>query len=169
MIFTSKYVMFARQKTDAVIDVIPLHEISYLGERTRAGTIEKENRNSSTDMNDDEEANDIDSIAGFTKLMFAINTVPDGYNSGRHYKIRATSSQNLRAIVRDLSFLCRAAADKAAAKSRLRKIQDKVSNLFNSSWTQRTLALVIFAVLPARPNAPLKIRHPFHSHTRMPV
>lgn len=134
MILTAKYVIFGRLKSEDVIDIIPQHEISSITSESATETIVQE----------EGDVIDKDNTIGAARQFFYIQTIPDGYNSGRQYKIRANSSQNLKAIIQTLSTLSRAASEKAAAKSKFRKTQDKVARLFNNNWTQRILAMIIF-------------------------
>jgi hypothetical protein len=136
MILTTKYVVFGRVKTGEVIDMIPQHEITNVVSESSTASIDR----------DDDDEDGYESSAEVSRYVFCIHTIPDGYNSGRMYRIRANSSQNLKMALRNLVTLSRAAAEKAAAKSKFRRTQDKVAKVFNNIWTQRVLAIIIFAV-----------------------
>jgi hypothetical protein len=136
MVLTTKYVVFGRVKTGEVIDMIPQHEITNVAAES-----------STASMDEDEDEDGYESSAEASRYVFCIHTIPDGYNSGRMYRLRANSSQNLKMALRNLSTLSRAAAEKATAKSEFRRTQDKVAKVFNNIWTQRVLAIIIFAVI----------------------
>jgi uncharacterized protein YfcZ (UPF0381/DUF406 family) len=133
MVYTSRMVAFSRQGNDELTDIIPIKEIITVKE------IEVYLSNSFIDREDDAGADDA--------CAFEINTLPDGYNSGRSYKMRAASKKSQGTIIEDLTRLSAREREKSEAKSKFKKSQDKVAAVVNSNFVQRFLALLIITVL----------------------
>ena len=147
IVYTKKIIAFSNLNDDAVLDVIPMHEVLMVRDMTIFNGIEKEDESEFNDLEEEEEEEENNEEASESnKNVFQIETSPEGYNSGRPYQIQASSGQNFRAILEDLTKLSVAAREEAEAKSKFRKIQDKVGKIFNSDVVQRILAIMIFAV-----------------------
>ncbi len=127
---------------DAVIDVIPLHEVAGIRDTSRLNEIVADD---TSEVNGTAGSND-DNTAISSKNVVEIETSPAGYNSGRMYQIKAKSAQEFRNIFEDLTKLSTNARDEAEAKTKFKKTQDRVGKIFNSNPVQRFFAILIFAV-----------------------
>lgn len=141
MVFTKQILVFSRLNDDEVVDSIKLHEIKNIKDtsaRVQTGqmNIDPENENSKMSNTKSENA----------KKMFQIETSEEGYNAGRVYTIQLKSETDFNAIINDLSRFCKIARDKAEARTRFKRTQDRVSKIFNSNPVQGFLALLIFTV-----------------------
>jgi hypothetical protein len=145
-VFTKKMIAFSNLSDDAVIDVIPLHEVVMIRDMALFNEIVDDGSEFNGTAASDEEK----STAESNKNHFNIETSPEGYNSGRIYQVEANSSQNFRVMVDDLTRLSVIAREEAEAKSRFRKTQEKVGKVFNSDVVQRILAIMIFGVRRTR-------------------
>ena len=77
---------------------------------------------------------------------FQIKTIPDGYNSGRTYYLRAQSESTCRKITAALNKLCTAARERANVKSQFEKVQLRVRSIYCSNLFQIFTALLIIMV-----------------------
>lgn len=127
--------MFGRLNNDDVIDVVPLKEIVTVKDVSQVN-----------DSHDDIDVIDNQSSGTRTKVVIQIETVPDGYNSGRVYRMKVKSPKDFDTIVRGLSTLASAARERAEAKNKFRKSQDYVRRIFTANVVQRILAALIAAV-----------------------
>ncbi len=118
---------------------MPLHEIKHIRDNALHNEI---NADDASEFNDETESHDDGNEKSNT---FAIETIEEGYNSGRTYQIQA-SAADIRTILDDLIKLSNAAREEAAAKSKFHKSQQRVGKFFNSNIIQRALAILIFAV-----------------------
>lgn len=132
MVYTKHFVAFSHHGNQDVIDIIPLVEIISVKEFT----LEK----------DSVPALGSDPETDASETMLEVSTRSGGYNSGLVYQIRAKSRKTLSNMSSDLQRLTRAAMEKAEAKSKFKKLQEKVAHNFNSDFTQGILALLICAV-----------------------
>ncbi len=140
IVFTRKIIAFSNVNDDAVIDVIPLHEVVMIRDLSLFNEIADNGSEFNGTANSDEES------AESNKNQFQIETSPQGYNSGRTYQIESESPQNFRILVEDLTKLSAVAREEAEAKSRFKKTQERVGKVFNSDIIQRILAIMIFGV-----------------------
>jgi hypothetical protein len=134
---------------DAVIDVIPLHEVQMI----RDLSLMNEIADDGSELNGTATSDEDKSMAESNKNQLQIETSKEGYNSGRTYLIEATSAQEFRVLYDALNKLSTVAREEAEAKSKFKKTQDKVGKVFNSDIVQRILAIMIFGV-----NAFIKIK-----------
>lgn len=75
-----------------------------------------------------------------------IMTIPDGYNSGRTYYIRAKSENLCRKMTLELNKLSNAAKERAVVKSRFQAAQLGTRRIYNSASFQMFTALLIIMV-----------------------
>jgi hypothetical protein len=75
-----------------------------------------------------------------------IKTIPDGYNSGRTYYLRAQSESTCRKITSALNKLCTAARERASVKSRFEKVQLQLRGVYCSTPFQIFTAILIILV-----------------------
>ena len=132
VIFTSKLLVFGTLHVDEVIDVVPLEEIATIKNVSRALYEDDGSR-----MNDSEVEN---------KLILQVETVSDGFNSGRVYRLRMKTNKEMENILADLTRRSIFARERAEAKGNLQKAQRYAQHIIDSNLTQRILALLIFAV-----------------------
>ncbi len=137
MIFTDKILVFTRLGNDELADIVPLKEI--LSIHGLEGELEVDPFKTSFI---DEKIEDADEA----ECALEFNTIPDGYNSGRVYKIRVVSEKNRRAIIEGVSQFSAREREKAESKSKFKKSQDKVAAVINSNLAQRFLAVLITMV-----------------------
>jgi hypothetical protein len=140
IVFTKKIIVFANVNDDGVLDIVPLHEVKNIRDTTLQDEIITDN--------DSELKGSIDSDDHVTgkKYTFEIETIPEGYNSGRVYRIQAESARDFRTILDNLPKLANVAREEAEAKSRFNKSQQRVGKVFNSNIIQRALAILVFGV-----------------------
>ncbi len=136
MIYTHRLLVFTRLGNDELADLVPLNEISVVNGTEMA--LEVDPFKSLIEENDDD--------ADAAECAVEITTIPDGYNSGRVYKIRVISEKNRRAIIDDLNRFSAREREKAVSKSKFKKMQDKVAAVINSNLVQRFLAFLIVMV-----------------------
>jgi hypothetical protein len=141
-VFTKKIIAFSNVNDDAVIDIIPLHEVLMI----RDMSFYNEIADDGSEFNGTAASEEEKSTAESNKNQFQIETSPQGYNSGRIYQIEANLPQSFRVLLEDLTKLSAAAREEAEAKSRFKKTQEKVGKVFNSDIVQRVLAIMIFGV-----------------------
>ncbi len=138
--FTRKIIAFGNGNEDGVLDVVLLHEVTNVRDMSLQNEI----------MADDESEIDgtVSSNDDVTRRqnMLEIETHPEGYNSGRIYRIRAASANDFRIILDNLARLSVMARDEADAKSKFKKSQQRVGEIFNSNIIQRIIALLILGV-----------------------
>jgi hypothetical protein len=89
--------------------------------------------------------NSFEAAIDFTNA-FQIRTQKGGYNAGRKYVLRAESEEEITSIIADLKGVAKRAAKKAAARSRLSKIQKRVRVVYTSNLIQSISAFLIIAV-----------------------
>ncbi len=142
IVFTKKIIAFSNASDDKVIDVIPLHEVASIRETSLNHEVIADDASelSGTHISHD------DFAAVSIKNVLEIETNPEGYNSGRAYRIKAKSALDFRKIFDDLTQLSANAREGAQAKSKFKKSQERVGKVFNSNPFQRFLAILIFAV-----------------------
>ena len=138
--YTKKIIAFSNMNDDAVIDVIPLHEVVMIRDMSLLNDIADDGSEFNGTATSDGES------AESSKNQFQIETSPQGYNSGRAYQVEANSAQNFRILLEDLAKLSAAAREEAEAKSKFKKTQERVGKVFNSDIVQRILAIMIFGV-----------------------
>ena len=137
MVYTNKLLVFTRLGTDEIADIVPLKEIlTVYG--IEESNIEVDPFSTFTDKGEDD--------ADDAKCVLGINTVPDGYNSGRVYKIRVISKKHQQTIIKDLTGSSAREREKTEAKSKLKKMQDKIAVVIDSSLVQSFLAFLITVV-----------------------
>jgi hypothetical protein len=142
IVYTKKIIAFSNVNNDAVIDVIPLHEVAGIRDTSRINAILADD---TSEVNGSAGSND-DSTANSSKNVVEIETSPAGYNSGRMYQIKAKSAQHFRNIFDDLTKLSTKAREEAEAKTKFKKTQNRVGKVVNSNPVQRFFAILIFAV-----------------------
>jgi hypothetical protein len=82
-----------------------------------------------------------------------VQTVEDGYNSGRTYYLQADSAAQCAEICDSLAACARRAREAAAAQSRLRRVQQAVCDAYESTPFQSAVAVLIIAVRLMRTHA----------------
>jgi hypothetical protein len=80
--------------------------------------------------------------------MLLIRTVPEGYNSGRTYYLKAPSEGACDLIIRSLSKACKAAAKRLLEQTRFQRTQKRVLTFYFSAGFQSASCLLILLVLP---------------------
>jgi hypothetical protein len=75
-----------------------------------------------------------------------IMTIPDGYNSGRTYYIRAKTENLCRKMTTDLNNLSNVAKERAVVKSRFQTVRVKVHQIHSSTAFQLITASLIVVV-----------------------
>jgi hypothetical protein len=139
MVYTKQILAFARSTDDEVLDVVKLHEVKCVKDnsaRNQTGQMNLAPENSQSFNTNSEDA----------KKEFQIETTEEGYNAGRIYAIQIKSEKDFRAIIDNLNQLCRTARDKDEAKSKFKRLQYRVSTIFNTNLIQGFFALLIFSV-----------------------
>ncbi len=75
-----------------------------------------------------------------------IITVEEGFNSGRTYYLQASSEDECKDMTEVLKRMAKVARKRAEAKSKFRKIQEKVLKFYDSTPFQCGVAFLIIAV-----------------------
>jgi hypothetical protein len=88
MIYTKKTLYFCRALNDEVMDMIPLDEVAKILDEDTA--LEEHSSLWKSQAGEDEESNG-PATPGPSNVM-RIETIPDGYNSGRTYHIQVTAT-----------------------------------------------------------------------------
>ena len=145
MALTKKVIAISNMNDDAVLDIIPLHEITAIQDMTLIKELEEDDASDAggSAAGDDGGSTDLNDSG---KNTLQIETSQVGYNSGRVYQIRAASVENFSPMLEKMLKLSTIAREEAEKKSKFRKSQDRVGNVFNSDTVQRILALMIFGV-----------------------
>jgi hypothetical protein len=76
-----------------------------------------------------------------------IKTIPDGYNSGRTYYVRAQSESTCRKITASLNKLSTAARESADVRSRFEMVQLRLRGIYSSKCFQIFTSVLIIMVL----------------------
>ena len=136
---------------DTIRDQIPLHEIK---------TIEIMPESTEIRQNDDERHHSISSVDknqfnlsrasskndnAYPKII-RIETIPDGYNSGRDYYFKPDSTECCESIVEELRRYASAAKGRNTGISSLQKLQTTALSIYDSIPFQIVSALLIIAV-----------------------
>jgi hypothetical protein len=140
MVLTNKLLIFGRLNSSDVIDVVPLKEIVVVKDVTKGLNVD-------VDMDFVDNQNRETS----TRVVLQIETIPEGYNSGRIYRIRFKTPRDFDATIILITRLAATARERAEAKTRFRKSQDSVNRIFSSNLLQRFLAILIAAVTYSSP------------------
>ena len=77
---------------------------------------------------------------------FMINTIAEGYNSGRTYYLQASSKDQCLELVKSIKTFSKRARERAEAQTKFAKVQLRVRKVFDSQWFQATSASLIIAV-----------------------
>ena len=75
-----------------------------------------------------------------------LETIPDGYNSGRTYHLRAGSQEQCRDVVASLKARVAVARRQIHARNRFRRNRERLRQLYDSKPFQYTVAFLILAV-----------------------
>ncbi len=119
--------IFAQMDDDVVLDKIPLAEIKQVQEM----------------LNTDDEHHE-SKLNQTTELM--VETLPEGYNSGRTYYLSADSAASCRDTVQVLARYSKAAYKRANSQTVLSQIQQHLHSVAYSAIFQNTMALLIITV-----------------------
>jgi hypothetical protein len=152
LVYTDKLLIFASTVGAEVIDVLPMKEImsvrSEADSLRRASTFDIDREDAGSDPDAEEAA----PTSGRTNehasgsAAFVIQTLMDGYNSGRAYRVRAMSAKDCSLLMDEISRISSGARERSLARSRFGRIQERVRAVFTSSPAQKFIALLIFAV-----------------------
>jgi hypothetical protein len=119
---------FTQTNDDIVIDQIPLAEINRVKEMEAMEAVDRV----SDEAKDENE------------LM--IETLTEGYNSGRTYYLQADSKASCQDTIKQLMEHSTAAYERAHAQSKFRQAQLRVLKVYRSKFFQRFVALSIILV-----------------------
>jgi hypothetical protein len=141
MVFTKIALSFSRANDDEVVDVVKLHEVQCITDNSPRDHIDY------MDLAPENEYSRMSTTKSeFAKKTFQIETTEEGYNAGRIYIIQMKSEKDFGTVVDDLTRLCKIARDKAEARTKFKRIQDRVSNVYDSNLVQGFFSLMIFTV-----------------------
>jgi hypothetical protein len=147
MVFTKNTLAFSRANDDEVVDVVKLHEVQCIKDNfAQDGYMNLASGNEDSKISATKNE--------FAKKSFQIETTEEGYNAGRIYVIQMKSEKDFGAVVEDLTRLHKIARDKAEARTKFKRIQDRVSKIFDSNSVQRFFSLMIFTVNDFRDFSP---------------
>ena len=138
MVYTNEMLVFARLGNDELADIVPLKEILSV-----TGTTEKQ---LDIDPFNSFKGSFADKGGDDAVCMLEINTSPDGYNSGRVFKIRVVSKMDQEAIIEDLTRFSTREREKTIIRSKYKKTQDRIAAVINSNMVQMFLAFLITMV-----------------------
>jgi hypothetical protein len=144
MVFTKQVLVFARSTDDEVVEVIQLNEIKDI--KDNSARDQTGHMNLAQESENPASAHTTKGESANAKKTFLIETSEDGYNAGRMYILQVKTEKDFKAIIEDLTRLCKIAREKAEARSKFKKTQDRVSKIFNSNLVQGFFSLLIVAV-----------------------
>ncbi len=137
MVITRDGVYFTLEEgNDVVRDYIPLHETKEI----------------SMKRDDDDGPWGIPTEKG--TLRFFVETIKDGYNSGRTYTIQTQSPELCSKVVSLLSQYAQKARSAALTRTHFEKSQQLVLKIHNSLWYQSAATTLILAVRQKHPQIP---------------
>jgi hypothetical protein len=112
---------FAMESGDLILDRIPLAEVTTIEEM-----IDK-----NEDLNEGTQNISLEDFEKEQKFAcaFQIHTIKHGFNSGRTYCLKTGSDDETQSIVAELKKVAAAAREKAEAKSRFTRSQDRVRSV----------------------------------------
>jgi hypothetical protein len=140
MVYTDRILVLTRPGSDELVDIVPLREILTVN-GTEEG-LEVDPFDSFPDKQQDEVGGD----SGEAQCTLEIRTLPDGYNSGRVFKIRVLSKKSHRTVIEELTSLSEIERERFEAKSKYKRMQDKIAGVANSNPVQTSLAFLIIMV-----------------------
>jgi hypothetical protein len=135
MVITRQGVYFTlEEESDVVRDYIPLHETNEISMKR----------------------NDNEGFGGTPKEKdthrFFVETIKDGYNSGRTYDLQATSPEMCSKVVSMLNQFAQKARSASQKRSKFEKSQQLVLKMHNSLWYQGAATTLILAVRHKAPS-----------------
>ncbi len=140
MVYTDRILVFTRPGSDELVDIVPLREI--LSATGTEGEVEVDPFESFSDKQQDEVGDD----SKEPQCTLEIRTLPDGYNSGRVFKIRVLSKKSHRTVIEELTCLSEIEREIFEAKSKFKRMQDKIAGVIDSNPVQASLAFLIIMV-----------------------
>ena len=142
MALTKKGIFFSLASTedDRVRDFIPLHEV------LKVDIVTDEQTQQSTKDPRLECGNLAVRSQALFFHSFQIETLQDGYNSGRNYRIRTESNEQCASVVATLNAAAKKARKAAVTASRFEKSQKTLLKIYNSFLFQSLSAGLILAV-----------------------
>jgi hypothetical protein len=125
MAYTTKLLIFASPNGTEVIDVIPFFEITGVrnGEESPS---QKPAAAKDILLDDDASDSGADAPAAApskTQMVVILQTEPDGYNSGRTYRLRASTARDSTLLAEEISRLAAATRAKLQRKWWLSRLQ----------------------------------------------
>ena len=156
--WSEKNLLFCKSRAEeTILDSIPLHEIfSVL--KMAAEDIDRpldalaETARSPSGLRKSEVSDQVSPLPSDYyrdsqfDALFRIKTVPDGYNSGRTYFLRAQSDESCELIVSQLSKAATDAKQKLNVLSKFQKSQEIAKSIFFSAAFQSGSCLLILTV-----------------------
>jgi hypothetical protein len=88
-----------------------------------------------------------------------IQTIPEGFNSGRTYHLKANSAQEYTTVLNDLNDFSRLARKRAESQSYFANLQRRVRRVYNSRPFQGLAIACILMVSPPPPHPRLAKFH----------
>ena len=163
-------IAFSQQGKDVLIDIIPLAEVHSVRDINGPGQwadlwnpkrdntpLSTQNTNASILQSETEGPAPGSAFNASTPVFsnsrsgqfqdaLILETVPDGYNSGRTYHLRAGSQERCREVVASLKARAAAARRRIHARDRLRRGRERLRRLYDSRPFQYAVAALILAV-----------------------
>ena len=132
-------IAFSRPSEEILVDIIPLTEVAeveLMGDMDQE-KISKFQRSFSQIT--------VENVIDFANA-FQIRTNLNGYNSGRKYVVRATSSEMMSMLTNGIPNLRKAAVLRADTRATWTKIQDRARTMYSSAPFQGAATFLILAV-----------------------
>eukprot|EP00961_Rhodomonas_salina_P271250 3665198-Rhodomonas_salina.1 len=172
VVYSSKILYFTRQDDEAVVDIIPLHEITDVEEvggdtqrdrsvrrslRSLRGSFHGNEANGEDEESKDTDNNKDDGEKDGTVMKtlaakdpgdsqsFKLHTLAGGHNSGRLYHLKPENGGDRAQIVEALRHHVKKAIEVERDLSRFQRSQENVRRVFTSLPFQSTVAFLIFA------------------------
>jgi hypothetical protein len=147
-------------KPDCLVDTVPLHEISSITEMSNDSESTQTRhswhmiRRTATERNLDASDPNVPSTQEtFTrgkkyshKTILLVKTIPDGFNSGKVFYVRAALEQQERSLCAQLSTSVAVAKKLALQKSWYQRSRDSLKSFYDSFPFQASMAVLIIAV-----------------------
>jgi hypothetical protein len=124
IVYTPKFIVFATPNGTEVIDVVPFVEI--IGVRIDDESPSPKVGTTKDILGEDASDSDTDTPTATprkTNLVVILQTEPDGYNSGRTYRLRATTARDSTLLAEEVGRLSVSARAKLQRKSWMRGLQ----------------------------------------------
>ncbi len=151
VIWTKKKMYLTFVSEDTVFDCIPLAEITSIQQINETARSETSFLVPFTSLSSQQPrphpVKSADSSQTRFQHAFQLKTISDGFNSGRTYFFQAASDEQCRVVCESLSRHSHRARVDATATSSIRRAQQRVAEVYESTPFQSAVAVLIITVI----------------------